>query len=261
MSSISLIETHCHLHDAKAFPDPEKELEAARAAGVERIVVVGVNPDDWKVAIALAERYEEVWAVLGWHPNYTAEYEPSSMTQLAELLRHPKVVAIGETGLDNHWDYAPKEKQVDALHAHMRMGREMEKPIVFHAREAYSELLQILERDYGAGRYIFHCFAGDAEEAARAVALGGWIGVDGPVTYPKAEALREVLRSVPRERLLVETDSPYLSPVPFRGKPNRPANVRLVAEGLDRALGLSFEEIAKITTENARAVFWPLEGV
>lgn len=257
----SLIETHCHIHDAKAFPDPDREMQEVRQAGVERLVAVGVNPEDWPKALAFSERYDEAWAILGWHPNYTADYDPATMAELSRLLDHPKVVAIGETGLDNHWDYAPKEKQLDALRAHMELGRSKDKPIVFHAREAYAELLDILEAEYGTGPYVFHCFAGNAEEAARAVALGGWLGVDGPVTYPKAEELRDVLRSVPQNRLLVETDSPYLSPVPFRGKPNRPANVRYVVEGLAKTLGLTFEETADLTRRNAMAAFWPGEHV
>ncbi|RYG47266.1 TatD family deoxyribonuclease [bacterium] len=256
-----LIETHCHLHDRKAFPDPAAEIEAAQAAGVERIVVIGTHPEDWTAAVALAESHECVWAVVGWHPNYCADYDVASLPTLREHLAHPKVLAIGETGLDNHWDYAPREKQRAALHDHLEIARELGIPVVFHAREAYSELLDILEADYGSGPYIFHCFAGDREEAARAVALGGWIGVDGPVTYPKAEELREVLRSVPLDRLVVETDSPYLSPVPYRGKPNRPAYVRHVADGLAKCLGISIEELERITTANALRAFWPNEPI
>ncbi|RYG33557.1 TatD family deoxyribonuclease [bacterium] len=254
-----LIETHCHLHDRKAFPDPAAEIEAARAAGVARIVVIGTHPEDWIAAVEMAGAYDDVWAVVGWHPNYCADYDPATLPVLRAHLDHPKVLAIGETGLDNHWDYAPRDKQRAALHDHMRLAKELDMPVVFHAREAYSELLDILEAHYGSGHYIFHCFAGNREEAARAVALGGWIGVDGPVTYPKAEDLREVLRSVPLDRLVVETDSPYLAPVPFRGKPNRPVHVRHVAEGLAKALGLSIGETEDITTRNALAAFWPEE--
>lgn len=249
-----LIDTHCHLNDAKAFPDPRAEIDAARALGVERLVVVGTAPADWERAVALAETHPEVWAIVGWHPNYTADYDPATLGRLRELLAHPRVLALGEIGLDYHWAYAERTVQRAALRDGLDLAAEVGKPVVFHARDAYSDLLDVLEAR-PPHPYLMHCFAGTAEEGARAVALGCRFGVDGPVTYPKAEVLREVLRSLPFESLVVETDAPYMSPVPHRGKPNRPAHVRHVAEGLALALGRSYEEVATRTTATAREFF------
>lgn len=249
-----LIDTHCHLNDPKAFPDPHAEVEAALEAGVDSLVVIGTGPEDWDRATALAEQFSTVWAVVGWHPNSTADYTAASLVVLAEKLRHPKVIALGEIGLDYHWDYSPRDLQFSALHAQLDLATEVAKPVVFHARDAYSDLLDVLEAR-PRHPYLFHCWAGSAEEAARAVALGGLFGVDGPVTYPKAEALRDTLRQIPLDRLVVETDAPYMSPVPFRGKPNRPAHVREVTQGLAKALDLSFEACAEATTRNAKRFF------
>ncbi len=249
-----LIDTHCHLNDPAAFPDPRAEIDAALAVGVERLVVVGTAPADWERAVALAERFPEVWAIVGWHPNYTADYDPATLVRLRELLVHPRVLALGEIGLDYHWSYADRAVQHAALRDGLDLAAETGKPVVFHAREAYSDLLDVLEAR-PPHPYLMHCFAGSVEEGARASALGCRFGVDGPVTYPKAEGLREVLRSLPFESLVVETDAPYMGPVPFRGKPNRPAHVRHVAEGLATALGRSYEEVAEQTTATARAFF------
>lgn len=251
---LMLIDTHCHLHDPEAFPDPAAEIEAARAAGVERIVVVGVNPEDWPRAIALAEAHEEVFAIVGWHPNYTADYEASSLDLLQSLLRHPRVLALGEIGLDYHWDYAPRDVQHRALWDQLELARSLKVPVVFHAREAYRDLLDVLER-FGAHEYLFHCFAGNREEAERAVRLDAYFGVDGPISYKKADELREVFRMLPKDRIVVETDSPYMSPVPHRGKPNRPAYVSLVNEALAGALGMTAEECGRLTSDNARRFF------
>lgn len=249
-----IIDTHCHLNDPKAFPDPRAEIDAALELGVERMIVVGTAPEDWERAVALAEAHPEVWAIVGWHPNYAGDYAPESLHRLRELLAHPRVLALGEIGLDYHWNYVDRHTQHVALRDGLDLAAELGKPVVFHAREAYSDLLDVL----GARPphpYLFHCFAGSVEEGRRAAALGARFGVDGPVTYPKAEGLREVLRSLPFESLVVETDAPYMSPVPYRGKPNRAAYVRYVAEGLAKALDRSFEEVAIQTTATAREFF------
>jgi TatD DNase family protein len=249
-----LIDTHCHLQDSKAFPDIAPALAAAQEAGVEQFIVVGTEPSDWDKAIQLSDRHENIFAIVGWHPNYASAFTPDSLTVLESLLGHPKVLACGEIGLDYHWDYTPREKQFEALGAGLDLAARLGKPVVFHAREAYSDLLDLLEQR-APHDYLFHCWAGDEAEAQRAVALGAYFGVDGPVTYPKAEPLRDVLRTIPLERLVIETDSPYMSPHPFRGKPNQPAYVRYVCDGLAKALGISFEECAEVTTANAQRFF------
>jgi TatD DNase family protein len=249
-----LIDTHCHLNDIKAFPDPAAELELCRANGVERVLVVGTHPEDWATAITLADRFEDVYAIIGWHPNYTATYDAGTLTGLEELLAHGKVLALGEIGLDYHWDYAPHEVQHRALREQLALGIRMGMPIVFHAREAYGDLLDVLE-EFGPHPYLFHCFAGTAEDATRGVALGGYFGVDGPITYKTADALRETITTIPTDRLVVETDAPYMTPVPFRGKPNRPAYVRYVNAGLAKALAIDEDACADLTTANAQAFF------
>ena len=249
-----LIDTHCHLNDAKAFPDPREAIDRAVGAGVERMIVIGIHPEDWAGAIALAESHPEVYAAVGWHPNRTADFETGQIGQLEALLVHPKVLALGEIGLDYHWDFASREAQFRALREQLDLAVRVGMPVVFHAREAYSDLLDVLEAR-PQHPYLFHCFAGNADEAARAVRLGAYFGVDGPVTYPKAQDLREVLRSIPLDRLVVETDAPYMSPVPFRGKPCEPAYVAHVAAGLAKVFEISLEEMAEITTANAIRFF------
>jgi TatD DNase family protein len=249
-----MIDTHCHLNDSKAFPDPRAEIDAALAAGVNRLIVVGTHPPDWANTISLAEAYEEVFAIVGWHPNYTAEYDRSSLAELESLLNHPRVLALGEIGLDYHWDYSPRMTQFDALKDQLDLAARLQVPVVFHAREAYSDLLDVLEAR-PSHPYLFHCWAGTEAEAARAVALGGYFGVDGPVTYKKADELRAVLASIPLDRLVLETDAPYMAPIPHRGKPNRSAYIPLINAGLAQAHGVTPETCAEATTANARRFF------
>ncbi len=249
-----LIDTHCHLNDSKAFPNVRDAIEAARANGVQRMIVVGTHPEDWERAVCLADEHPELWAIVGWHPNYTAEYDASSLGELERLLAHPRVLALGEIGLDYHWDYAPRDMQHRALIDGLDLAGRLGKPVVFHAREAYSDLLDVLEAR-PPHPYLFHCWAGTEADAERAIRLGSVFGVDGPVSYPKAEELRSVLRRITVDRLVVETDAPYMSPVPFRGKPNSPANVLYVNRALADALGISEAECAERTTLNARRFF------
>jgi TatD DNase family protein len=249
-----LIDTHCHLNDAKAFPDPRGFLIEARMAGVERVIVVGVDAEDSKRAVDLSEQHDGVYVIAGWHPNYTSNYTPEGLKEIESLLQHPKVVALGEIGLDFHWQYATLEQQERALYDQLDLAEATGKPVVFHCREAYPKLLTILEARTRLP-YLFHCFAGDVADADRAMALDCYFGVDGPITYKKSTELREIVNSLPRNRLVVETDSPYLTPEPFRGKPNKPAYVSIVNAGLASALGISPEECAELTTQNAERFF------
>jgi len=251
---LRFVDTHCHLHDAESFPEPEPEIEAAREAGVDRIVVVGVNPADWDAALAFADRFEDVYAILGWHPNYTADYDPKTLGRLEDLLRHPKVRALGEIGLDYYWEYAPRERQFEALRDQLDLAESLGLPTVFHARDAYGAVLDILEKR-GPNRYLLHCFAGDASHAERASALGATIGIDGPITYKKADELREIAGRYPLERIVLETDSPYMAPVPFRGKRNSPAKIPLIAAALAEARQMEIAAVAEATTANAERFF------
>lgn len=251
---MNLFDTHCHINDLEAFPDPSNTIRAANEAGVGRLVVVGTEWDSMARAVEIAEKHENVYCILGFHPNYTAEYEDSWIPRLRALLGHPKVVALGEIGLDYHWDYSPVEVQMRALHAQLDLAVELEMPIVFHSREANMDLLEILE-SRPSHPYLVHCFSGNSEEAARFDKLGAYIGIDGPITYPKSAELREILAWYPKERVVLETDSPYMSPVPFRGKPNSPANVPFINEALAKVWDCAPEESVQITTENALRFF------
>jgi TatD DNase family protein len=249
-----LIDTHCHLNDFKAFPDPAADIEEAARLGVGKMIVVGVEPAEWGRTVEICEAHPELFCILGWHPNYTKDYDPGLLVELSDLISHPKSLALGEIGLDYHWDYSPPSTQHRALTDQLDLAAQVGKPVVFHAREAYSDLLDVLE-----GRpvrpYLFHCFAGSQEEAERAVRLGAFFGVDGPISYKKADDLRSIVRGLPKDRLVVETDSPYMTPVPHRGKPNRPAYVRYVAEALAECLGIPIGECEKLTTTNAVSFF------
>jgi len=249
-----LIDTHCHINFPDKFPDPALAIREAVAAGVERLIAVGCDPITSRSAVELADRFEAVYAVVGWHPTYTKDYTPESLVEIEKMLCHPKVVAIGEIGLDFYWDYATVEEQMRALYDQLDLAARTEIPIVFHCREAYPQLLDILE-DRPFQPYLFHCFAGDQHDSERAVALGGMFGVDGPISYKNANALREVIRSIPLDRLVIETDSPYMPPEPYRGKPNKPAYVKFVNEALATTIGVSAEECARITTANAERFF------
>ena len=226
----------------------------AREAGVENLIVVGVQPTDWVRAIQMAEEFEVVSAIVGWHPNYTVEYQSESLARLEQLLAHPKVRAMGEIGLDYHWDYAPREIQHRALRDGLNLATQLDVPVVFHAREAYEDLINVLE-DFLPIRSLFHCYVGTAAEAQRAAAMGAYFGIDGPITYKKNDELRSMIAGLPRDRVVLETDSPYMAPVPFRGKPNRPAYVAHVNSALASVWSVSAEESAAITTANAKRFF------
>lgn len=250
-----LIDTHCHLNLPDAFPDPAEAIVEAVAEGVERIVVVGVDRESSLRAIELSSTYDSVYAVVGWHPNYAKSFRgDADLAELRVWLTQPKVVAMGEIGLDYHWDYATRVEQWSCLNAQLEVAQEVGCRVVFHCREAYPDLLSRLE-EVGPGPYLLHCFAGDPADADRARKLGCSFGVDGPIGYPKAHDLRSIVAALPRDRIVVETDAPYLSPIPFRGKPNRPAFVRFVNNALASCLGIDAESCAALTTANAERFF------
>jgi TatD DNase family protein len=249
-----LIDTHCHLNDQGKFASVDQEIEFARSQGVQRMIVVGIEPIEWSRTVDLAKAHPELFCILGWHPNHTADYSKDKLASLATLARTPKCLAIGEIGLDYHWDYASPTIQREALLDQLDLAQGLNLPVVFHAREAYSDLLDVLEAR-PPRPYLLHCFAGDAQDARRATALECYFGVDGPISYKKADELRDVIRSLPQDRLVVETDAPYLTPVPFRGKPNRPGYVKNVNAALAETLGLSDADCQELTTQNALRFF------
>ncbi|MFQ3586501.1 MAG: TatD family hydrolase [Fimbriimonadaceae bacterium] len=249
-----LTDTHCHLNLAEYFPDPDAEIERAKTAGVDRIVNVGIDLESSRRAVEIAERHEGVFAVVGWHPNSSHQMTADGLAAVRELAGHEKVVAWGEIGLDYHWTFATPEQQREALRRQLEVAAAVGLPVVFHCREAYDDLLYLLER-IPKRPYLFHCFAGDALQAERALALGALLGVDGPVTYKKSQGLRALLGATPKDRWVLETDAPFLSPEPFRGKPNTPARIPLINAVVASVWGMSVEDAAETTTANACRFF------
>lgn len=252
--ALELFDTHCHLNLADCFADPDAEVERARAAGVTRLCLVGIDSTSNRRAVEIASRHEGVHAIVGWHPNSAASFNEDALAEIETLLGNPKAVALGEIGLDYHWDFATKEQQRTCLSAQLALAERLDVPVVFHCREAYDDLLDLLE-ERPRRPYLFHCFSGDGRHAERVLRLGGTIGVDGPLTYKKSDGLRELCRRWPRDRIVLETDSPYLSPEPHRGRPNHPAYLPLVNAALAACWGTAPEESARQTTENASRFF------
>lgn len=250
-----LIDTHCHLNLPDHFPAPAAEIERARSAGVDRLIVVGIDELTNNRAVELADVHKGVFAIVGWHPNSAASYSTEALRLVEELARHQKTVAIGEIGLDYHWELASREQQERCLIDQLDLAQNLLMPVVFHCREAYPDLLELLTSRGDRRGCLFHCFSGDAESARRAIALDGYFGVDGPITYKKSNELRTIVQNLPRKRIVLETDSPYLSPEPFRGRPNSPANIPIINNALAALLGITADECARITTQNAERFF------
>ena len=250
-----LVDTHAHLTDRRYAPDLDETIDRARAAGVVAIVVVGYDVASSGAAVALAERYTGIWASVGLHPHHAKDASPAALAELARLAHAPRVVAIGECGLDFYRTLSPPDRQRAALEAQLGLASDRNLPVVIHSRDAMGETLDILARLAPARGGVMHCFDGTAADAARTCALGLHISFAGPITYRKDGALRGAALSVPRERVLVETDCPYLAPGAHRGERNEPAYVRETAEAVARARGVRFEEMARQTTANAQRLF------
>jgi TatD DNase family protein len=252
--AVRLTDTHCHLNLEEHFPDPDAEIQRSLDAGVTTLILVGIDVATSARALEIADRHATVYAVVGLHPNYSASYSAADLQAIEELAKHPKAMAIGEIGLDFHWDYATPEQQERSLRDQLALAEDAGLPVVFHCRKAYPQLLSILEA-LPVQPYLFHCFSGDGEDLQRASRLGGLLGIDGPITYRKSTELREQVTLMPSDRIVIETDSPYLSPEPLRGKPNVPANLRFVNNALATILSVSAEESAALTSANAARFF------
>ena len=250
-----LVDSHCHLD----FPDlanrlPEV-LQRMQDNQVGLAVCIGVNLEDFPKVLALAEQEQRLFATVGVHPEYTDVEEPDE-NRLVELASHPKVIAIGETGLDYYWQKDQPEWQRDRFRTHIRAAKRCDKPLVVHTRDSAVDTLSVLKEE-GAEVVggVMHCFTENWEIARQALDLGFYLSFSGIVTFKNATIVKEVAQKCPLDRILVETDSPYLAPVPYRGKPNEPAYVRYVAEELARLRGISLEEITKATTDNFFRLF------
>jgi TatD DNase family protein len=250
---MTLVDSHCHLDDAQFDVDREAVIERARAAGVETMLAVGTGswPPDLEAGIRLAEGHPEMVASVGVHPHDAAKATVETFERLRELLAHPKVVAMGEIGLDYHYNFSPPEVQREVFARQLEMAGAASRPVIIHTREAWPDTLRLLGEAHLAGG-IMHCFSGGPEEAEQALALGFHVSFAGVVTFPRALRVQAAARMVPLDRLLVETDAPYLAPVPHRGKRNEPAFVVETARKLAELRGVAMEEIAAATTENFR---------
>lgn len=252
----SLIDSHCHLDMAPYSHDLDQVLQRARGQGVDRIVTVGVDLASSRRAVDLASRLPGVYATVGIHPHDAASIEDEDYEYLRSLAGRPGVVGFGEIGLDFAKLYAPAEVQLRHFVRLVQLGRETGLPLIIHDRDAHDQVMAILEDNgpYGAGG-VMHCFSGDRELARRVLDLGFYLSIPGIVTFASAATLREVVRFVPLDRLLVETDGPYLAPVPFRGKRNEPAYLVHTARQMAELKEVSMEELAAATTANAERLF------
>jgi TatD DNase family protein len=253
-----LIDTHAHLDDERFSADLPAVLERARAAGVRRVVTVAVTALSSAACVTLVERHSLLAATVGIQPNHAAEAAAGDWDAVRRLAGRPGVVAVGETGLDRHWTYTPFAQQEDYFARHLEVARQLGLAVVIHCREAEADVVRMLRASFevhGPVRGVMHSFTGDAATAEACIAMGLYLSFAGMVTYKNAEELRAVARQVPLERLLVETDSPYLAPVPVRGKRNEPANVIHTAACLADLLGVNPAVVAEHTTRNAQALF------
>lgn len=250
------IDTHCHLNISHFQADTAETISRALDANVGKMIVIGCESVSCELALKLADSYESVYAVVGTHPNDAAMWSEEDIDQIRRMSTHPKVAAIGETGLDYHHQDTPVEIQERAFRAQMRLASELKLPVAIHCREAYCDALRILEEEQikKVGG-VMHCWAGSPGDAEHALSLGMYLGFGGTVTYKKADNVRESVALAPMDRILLETDAPFLSPVPYRGKRNEPSYIPIIAEAIAQIKNTSIEEIARITTENALRLF------
>jgi TatD DNase family protein len=251
-----MIDSHCHLDSADFNEDRDAVIERALAAGVEHMMAIGTGdgPPDLEAGVRMADKHPAFYATVGIHPHDAAKAGPVDLKRLTVLLAHPKVLAVGEIGLDYHYDFSPREVQKSRFIEQMEIAGEAKKPIVIHTREAWDDTLALIEQhwiSHGIGG-IMHCFSGGPEEARQAIDLGFYLSFGGIVTFPKALAIQEAAKSAPRDRILIETDAPYLAPVPKRGKRNEPALIVHTARKLADLRGASYEDLCAATTENFR---------
>lgn len=249
-----IFDTHAH-YDSGAFnADRFTTLEAVHAAGVGLIVNPGCELRSSQLALGLAENFDFVYAAVGIHPEDMGECDPEDLAKIRELAEHPKCVAIGEVGLDYYWDASRKEEQKLLFRQQIELAIELCKPIIVHDREAHQDSLDLV-REYPEARGVFHCYSGSAEMAQELLKRGWYLGFDGPITYKNARKAIEVLEICPTDRMLIETDSPYLSPVPQRGKRNDSRNLRYVIDKIAEVKGLTAQQAEELTWENGKRLF------
>jgi TatD DNase family protein len=252
-----LVDSHCHLDFPEFAPELDAVMDRARAAGVKTCVSIGTTLAKFPRVQAVAERFADVWCSIGVHPHEAKDELLDDPAPLLEAAKHPKVVGIGETGLDYYYEHSPRDQQRTNFRTHIAAAREAALPLIVHTRDADDETIDILREEYARGPFsgLIHCFTGTQALADAALALGFSISVSGIATFKNSQALRDVIKTVPLDRLLVETDAPYLAPVPHRGRRNEPAFVADTAAMLATVKGVSREAIAEQTTENFFRLF------
>lgn len=251
-----LFDTHTHLNAEQFEGDLEETIQRALDVGMEKMIVVGFDRPTIEKAMELIDKYPFLYASIGWHPVDAVDMKDEDLLWIEELTKHPKVVALGEMGLDYHWDKSPKDIQKEVFKKQIRLAKKLKLPIIIHNRDATADIVEIL-REENAKEIggIMHCYGGSVETAKECIEMNFYISLGGTVTFKNAKKPKEVAASVPLENLLIETDCPYLAPTPYRGKRNEPSYVQLVAEEIASIKGISYEEVAKKTTENAKKLF------
>lgn len=252
-----LVDSHCHLDFPEFAPELDQVIARARTAGVGRMVTISTRVRKLPQILEIAEKYSDVFASVGTHPHNAQEELDIDAAQLVKLSAHPKIVAIGEAGLDYHYDKSPRADQAWGFREHIKAARETGLPLVIHTREADADTAVILEEEIGKGAFpaVLHCYTGGRDLAFKAVELGLYVGFTGIITFKNGEALRDIARDLPAERILVETDAPFLAPIPYRGKRNEPSYVVNTAKVLAETRGVSEAQIARQTTENFFRLF------
>ncbi|NLA40551.1 MAG: TatD family hydrolase [Smithella sp.] len=249
-----LIDSHAHLEMKEFDPDRSGVIERARAAGVDGIITVGTNPDLSRKALSIARRYENIYSTVGIHPHDAADTDDSSLDALKKLAQDPKVVAYGEIGLDYFRNLSPRKKQIEMFARQLDLAGELNLPVIIHDREAHDQTLRMVKAS-GIRSGVFHCFSGDWAMARQCIDLGFYISVPGVVTFDKSKVLQEVVRQVPIDWILLETDCPYLAPVPHRGRRNEPSFLVHTAQKVAEIKGFAWEDVAKTAAVNTRRLF------
>lgn len=251
-----LIDTHVHLNADQYDEDLQEVIDRALEEGIDRMFVVGFDTNTIERTMKLIDQYDFIYGIIGWHPVDAIDCTEERLQWIEELSRHPKIIGIGEMGLDYHWDKSPKDIQKEVFRKQIALAKRVQLPIIIHNREATQDCVDILKEENASEvGGIMHSFSGSNEIADEILKMNFYISLGGPVTFKNAKQPKEVAQHVPLDRLLVETDAPYLSPHPYRGKRNEPARIKLVAEQIAELRGISYEEVCKATTENAERLF------
>ncbi len=251
-----LFDTHAHLNAEQFEEDVEEVIKRAKSAGVSNILVVGFDEKTIKGAIRLADDYDLIYAAIGWHPVDAIDMTDDHLKWIEQLASHPKVIALGEMGLDYYWDKSPKEIQKEVFRKQIKLAKKVKLPIIIHNRDAHEDIVKILQEEEAEEvGGIMHCFSSSLEIAKQCIEMNFYISFGGPVTFKNAKRPKEVAKEIPLDRLLIETDCPYLTPHPYRGKRNEPSYIQLIAEEIAKLKNSPYEQIILATNENAKRLF------